>query len=368
MGTTAMVKAIKEEAVLLSSAVLALLSMVFVPPDRLYWTYIDWHTLGLLFALMLVVAGFVEHNVLASIAYALLDLAKSRRGRVAAVVALTFFTSMFITNDVALITIVPLTIIIFSSDDEPKLLLYTIVLETIAANVGSALTPIGNPQNLFLYTYYDLSIGDVFSAMVLYVGSGALLLTLLVFLIPSCRSLGQEATQQRKAVEMLATVRYLLLFGVALLAVLRLIQVLPAVVIVTLASEKRLFKRIDYSLLLTFVALFVLVGNLARLAVFTALIEQTLVGHEFSVGLGVSQVVSNVPAALLLAQFTSNGRALMQGVNAGGCGTLIASMASVITFRFYVRTPSAKPLAYLFVFTAVNILFIGLFILINIIT
>ncbi len=356
---------LKQEAVLIISALLALLSTIAVPPDRLYRSYIDWHTLALLFSLMVVVSGLSEHQGLKAIAYRLIALTPHKRGRAFALVALSFFSSMLITNDVALITFVPLTIISFTAGEDRSYLLYTIILETVAANVGSALTPVGNPQNLFLYNHYNLDFLTMATAMAPYVGGGALLLLVLLAFIPKKREEGETAHPPQVDVDSREIMRYSALFVVAILAVFRVVPVFIALAAIILLSEKRLLKSVDYSLLATFVALFVLVGNLGRLEMIEAIISAYLEGREFLLALILSQIVSNVPATLLLAQFSDNAIELLRGVNAGGCGTLIASMASVISFRFYVKSEPGRAFTYLLLFTLVNILFTILFITIH---
>lgn len=365
MRTVTLKEFLQQEAVLIISAILALLSMAVTPPDRLYLGYIDWQTLALLFALMVVVAGLSEHRVLDTVAYTLVSLFKSTRLKALALVALTFFASMFITNDVALITFVPITIIVFCAGEERPWLLYTIILQTIAANVGSAFTPIGNPQNLFIYNYYGLTAPAIAAAMAPYVGGGALLLVILLFFVPKRADAAPHAEGPRRRLDTIQIVRYLALFAVALLTVLHRIPTAGGVGLIILASEKRLLKAVDYSLLATFVALFVLVGNLGRLEGIQQLIHSSLHGREFLLSLALSQIVSNVPAALLLAQFTDNAPELLRGVNAGGCGTLIASMASVISFRLFIRHERGRSLAYLALFTVINLIFIALFVSIH---
>lgn len=367
MGTRTAGDFLKGEAVLITSTILALLSMIAIPPDRLYLAYIDWQTLALLFALMLVVAGLSEHRVLDTIACTLIARSHTTRGRALALVALTFFASMFITNDVALITFVPLTIIVFTVGSDDTYLLYTIVLQTIAANVGSALTPVGNPQNLFLYNYYGLTAITMAKAMAPYVGGGALLLVLLHLYVPKNKDMAHIPHDREYHLNIRSVVRYIGLFLFALLTVFHVVSVPIGVFIIVLGCEKRLLKEVDYSLLATFVSLFILVGNLGRLKSIQAIIHSSMEGREFYISLALSQLVSNVPATLLLAQFTDNALELLRGVNAGGCGTLIASMASVISFRLFVKHKPTQAVIYLALFTLINIIFVALFIAIHLI-
>jgi len=269
---------------------------------------------------------------------------------------------MGITNDVALITFVPLTIVVFSLCNEQKSILLTVVLQTVAANVGSSLTPVGNPQNLFIYSFYGMPLKDFFLTMFPLVSMGALLLVALLFLIPSQSEGFYVQIQEVPPLDAKKLLKYLLLFLLSLGAVFDLVPWFIAVALVMLFSEKEVLKRVDYSLLLTFVGFFIFVGNLGEIEQVKKTLQGLLKGREFLTSLLASQMISNVPATLLLSQFTENGRQLLLGVNAGGCGTLIASMASVISFKCYAQYRPSDTGKYLFAFTWVNILFVMLFV------
>jgi len=362
MNKSALIIFIKREPVLAISWVLALISMAFVPPSPSYMQYIDWKVLGCLFALMLVVAGFRKMYFFTTLSTLLLHFAHNPRQVASMLVGLTFFTSMAITNDVALITFVPLTIVVFSLCNEQKPILMTVVLQTVAANVGSALTPVGNPQNLFIYSFYALPVKTFLFTMFPLVSIGALLLFVLLFLIPSKSKDFHLQIQEVPQLDKKKLLRYLLLFLLSVGAVFNVVPWYLAVVLVILFSEKILLKEVDYSLLLTFIGFFVFVGNLGELENVKDLLQNLLQGKEFLTSLFASQIISNVPATLLLSQFTENGEQLLLGVNAGGCGTLIASMASVISFKCYTHYKPSDVGRYLFAFTWVNILFVALFI------
>jgi len=353
---------LKKEPVLIISVFLALVSMIVVPPSARYAASIDWQTIAVLFALMLIVSGFEHHRVLKALSDALLTVTADLRGVAFSLVALTFFSSMLITNDVALITFVPLTIIAFTGSGEERSLRYVIILETIAANVGSALTPVGNPQNLFLYNHYRLSAMTIARVMLPYVVSALILLTLLLLAVPRTKSPKSGPATESEALSALQVTRYLALFAVAIATVFHRIPWPLGVTIVAVASEKRLYRTVDYSLLATFIALFILVGNLSSLPSVETFFAEHLKGREFFLSLALSQVLSNVPATLLLSQFTDNALELLKGVNVGGCGTLIASMASVISFRLFSTHTEGKTLRYLLLFSLLNILFLLLFI------
>ena len=362
MNRSVIIAFVKRESVVTISSLLALISMAFVPPSLKYLHYIDWKVLGCLFSLMLVVAGFRKMHVFTKLSGLLLRLAHTPRQVSALLVGMTFFMSMGITNDVALITFVPLTIVVFSLCNEPRPILMTVVLQSVAANVGSALTPVGNPQNLFIYSFYDIPLKEFFLTMLPFVGSGLLLLFVLLLLIPSRSKDFHLQVQETPQLDKRKAVKYLLLFVLSIAAVFDLVPWLVAAAAVVIFSEKILLKDVDYSLLLTFIGLFVFVGNLGELDTVKHALQGLLQGKVFLASLFASQIISNVPATLLLSQFTENGKQLLLGVNAGGCGTLIASMASVISFKCYVRYKPSDVGKYLAAFTWVNILFVLLFI------
>lgn len=358
---------ITREPVLTIALVLAGVSLFFVPPNPNYIHYIDGKTLGCLFALMLVVAGFRKLYLFTFLSLYLLRFATSSRQVSALLVGITFFASMLVTNDVALITFVPLTIVVFSLCKDTKPILLTIILQTIAANVGSSLAPVGNPQNLFLYSYYQLPLLQFIGTMLPYVVGGFFLLAVCLLGIPRNKESFILQTQEVPTLNKALLVRYLLLFLLSLAAVFDLVPYQLVVLIVIIASERILLKDVDYSLLITFIGFFIFVGNLGQLPSVVKTLQSLLYEREFFVALAASQVISNVPATLLLAQFTTNATELLKGVNAGGCGTLIASMASVISFKIYAHYDSSKALRYLGVFTLFNILFILLFLLIHLV-
>lgn len=356
---------LQKEPVLSIALVLACISLFFVPPSMGYIDYIDWKTLGCLFALMLVVAGFRKMYLFTKLSTILLRYAHTPRQVSMILVGVTFFSSMLVTNDVALITFVPLTIVVFSLCKETRPILFTVILQTVAANVGSSLTPVGNPQNLFIYSYYHIGLGDFFLTMFPYAFSGGVLVGLLLLFIPKVSQSFTLQVQETPSIAKGKLIRYTLLFLVSLAAVFDFVSWPVAVLIVVVASEKLLLKDVDYSLLLTFVGFFVFVGNIGHLKQVTDSLTRLLEKREFFVSLLASQIISNVPATLLLAQFTGNATELLKGVNAGGCGTLIASMASVISFKIFAHYEAKRTIVYLGFFTIVNILFVLLFLFIH---
>lgn len=369
----------KKEAVLCISGVLALASMLLIPPDSTYFSYIDYSTLATLFCLMLVVAGLTDAGVFRALTAALLRRVTSPRVMIFMLVLLCFFVSAFVTNDVSLITFVPFTIGLLGVQDQ-KRLIGTVVLETVAANLGSLITPMGNPQNLFLYHFYAYTTPD-FLLVMLPLGMASLVICIvLAFLVPKGApriqnenvELSGSGTTAVKNVTQTGIVRkQAVIWGIAFLLCIVCVAgiipwwiCLPITALVALLTNRRLFTKVDYSLLVTFVFFFLFVGNVARVDAVSQWIRSALEGRELLVGALTSQVISNVPAATMLAAFTDNARGLLYGVNIGGLGTLIASMASLISYRRYAASEHARRGLYLAVFSVVNFALLALLVVI----
>ncbi|MHC1691706.1 MAG: SLC13 family permease [Sphaerochaetaceae bacterium] len=355
---------IKRETVLVLACSLAIVSVFLVPPSAAYIGYIDFKVLGCLFSLMVVVAGFRKVHLFDRMAFFLLRRVHSLRQVSGVLVGITFFTSMWITNDVSLLTFVPFTLVVFTLCGDRKPILLTVVLQTVAANIGSSLTPVGNPQNLYIYSFYGMGGGEFFTTMLPLVVSGAFLLVVFLWGVRGGSGMVSVPLEQPEPVERALLVRYLILFIIAIASVFNLVPWYLAVVVIALAAQKTLLKQVDYSLLLTFVGFFIFVGNMGAIEPVKRFLERLLEGRVFLTSLFASQIISNVPATLLLAPFTDGSRQLLLGVNAGGCGTLIASLASVISFKGYVKHDPDGAGRYLGVFTLVNIAFVALFMLI----
>lgn len=348
----------RQEPVLVISFVCAAASMVFVPPSPAYGTYFDWKVLSLLFCLMAVVAGFQECGVFSVLSQKLLSGRKKLRMVSVILVLLPFFSSMLITNDVALITFVPFTILVLPLIQRRQYLVYLIVLQTIAANLGSMATPVGNPQSLFLYAKFQLSAGEFFRIMLPLV-----LLSFLCLLAGALLIKGETIQVEFSSREKLRNPKRLwlfcVLFALSLLCVFHVLPypwVLGAVILSLLLFDRPLFAQVDYGLLLTFICFFVFAGNMGSIAEIQNFLNGLLERSAMLTSILASQVISNVPAAVLLSGFTEDARGLLVGTNLGGLGTLIASLASLISFKYYIRMEDAKPLRYLGVFTGLNLL------------
>lgn len=381
----------KKETVCCIAFLLAVISMCFVVPSKNYISYIDFRVLALLFCLMAVVRGFSSIGVFTRLGTMLLTHVHSLRMLSALFIFLCFFFSMLITNDVALITFVPFTILVLSMAEQKKFLIPVIVLETIAANLGSMLTPLGNPQNLYLYTISGLSIGAFVRIMLPYSFVSAILLLIFILFLPkdtvstataantanstntvtasNTSNVICEAVKARKNSRILFTA-YLILFLLCLLTVLHILpyQIMFLLVLTGfLLLDYRVLKDVDYFLLLTFLCFFIFIGNMKQISLVHELISKLLVHHEVLMGIGASQIISNVPAAILLSGFTDDYSALLIGVNLGGLGTLIASLASLISFKFYTNSNGSDTRRFLGIFTLYNVIFLGVLFVLSLI-
>ena len=356
----------RREPVLVIAALAAAVSCCFVPPDRGYLAYFDLRTLALLYCLMTVVAGLNRAGLFSRLAGALCARAGSVRRLGLALVLLSFFSSMLITNDVALITFVPFAAAVLTLARRPGDLSRVAVLQTAAANLGSMLTPVGNPQNLYLYSRYGFSLRE-FLGITFPVWCASLLLCAAACLLLPRTPLERGPEQGAQAVEKSVWLHGGLFF-LCLLTVLRILPwpfLLGSVILVLLIADRKLLGKADLFLLLTFAAFFAFSGNLARIPAVSAALKKLLAGREYGVSLLASQVISNVPAALLLSGFTEAGKELVLGVDIGGLGTPIASLASLISLKLYSRTEGAKPGRYLLEFLIVNLVLLGLLTLVK---
>ena len=368
---------IKKEPVLTIALILAVISAFFVKPDIKYLDYIDFRTLGILFSLMAVMAGFKELGVFKFIALEILNHAKNLWHTLLVLVMLCFFFSMLITNDVALITFVPVTLEVLNllgSKQKSRLLIPIVTMQTIAANLGSMLTPIGNPQNLYLYGKADMELSAFIKLMLPY--SLVAFVILLAWCFIKGRfsknsntdfTLGSFDTPSLSANKKALTI-YTVLFILCMFTVARLLpwQFLCVIVLITLIfTDKKVISKVDYSLLMTFIAFFIFIGNMGRVESFYKLLVDAITGSETNIAIISSQIISNVPAALLLSGFTDRFPLLIIGTNLGGLGTLIASMASLISFKYVARENDISTAKYLGYFTVWNVIFLIILLIVN---
>ena len=355
----------KKETVFCISFLLALVSSLAVTPDEAYLSYPDYRTLALLFCLMIIVAGFQSLGVFVLLGQFLLKRAGSLRNLPIIMVVLCFFSSMMITNDVTLITFVPFTLLVYQMIHREEQVLKLVVLETIAANLGSMATPIGNPQNLYLYSVSGITWMEFGRAVWPYAAvSLVMLLAVLAFGKDEPLS-GEVMEEQKEGGEgklWISLLPFLALFVLCLLVVFRVLSYVPVLVVVAAAIflvNRQLFGKVDYFLLLTFLCFFVFIGNAKRIPEISGFLASLVGGRELLSGILTSQVISNVPAAILLSGFTDNFSVLLTAVNLGGLGTLIASLASLISFKFFAREYPGQKGKFLKVFTLWNLLFLA---------
>ncbi len=356
---------IKKEAVLCAALLLAVLSSFFIKPSVNYITYLDYRVLVLLFCLMLVVAGFKNLGIFQLLGEKLCSRVHTTRGLTFVLVNLCFFASMLITNDVSLITFIPFTLSVYAMAGCEKVLIPVVVLETIAANLGSMLTPVGNPQNLLLYSVSGMSMGDFILHMLPLTCVSYVAIVVCIFFIPDQHIiLHENQSQDTKKWLNVRFIVYCILFLICLGNVTHLISsywTVGLIVAVTIfIVNRRLFTQVDYSLLMTFVGFFIFIGNMKQIPVINQWLQGIIKGNELLVGIVSSQIISNVPAAMLLSGFTTDYKQLLYGVNIGGLGTLIASMASLISYRFYARTYQEQKGRYFRVFTIYNVVLLVL--------
>ncbi len=350
---------VKKEPVLSIAAVLAVISAVLVPPSAGYIAYMDFRVLALLFCLMAVVAGFIKEGLFDWISQKLLSKTDGVKAVSIILVNLCFFSAMLVTNDVALLTFVPLTLAILGTLPGSELI-FVLVMETIAANLGSMATPVGNPQNLYLYSRYAVSLPEFFATLApLTLLSWVLIMAVMLLRKGSGVKLIYDKESPNLNGKSMVFLAVLFLLCIATVVHLLPYQLTLAVVAAAfLLTDKSILGKVDYTLLLTFVCFFIFVGNMGELSAVRGLVSSLLEGRELLVSALISQVISNVPAALMLSGFTENGSALLIGTNLGGLGTLWASLASLITFKLYSRHEGASVGKFLLQFSIWNVMFL----------
>lgn len=350
---------VKQNIVMLIALLAAIVTSCIVPPDKEYIGYFDFKTLTCLFCVLAVVCALKNIKFFYILALKIVQVFKNARISVLALVYITFIGSMLIANDMALLTFLPLGYLVLTTTGKRKYMAVTFILQNIAANLGGMLTPFGNPQNLYLYTKFEIPTLEFMSIMAPPFLLSILLITLccIIFVKPEPLELQKEEVK----LDPKRTVLYLILFALSIIIVFRVIPYwigLIIIPVVLLIVDRKALLMVDYSLLLTFVFFFIFAGNMARIDavrnVFSGLLEKnTLLVSVFS-----CQIISNVPSAILLSQFTDNYRDLLVGVNIGGVGTLISSLASLITFREYVKLNPGKGKFYVLVFSLFNFAFL----------
>ena len=358
---SAVARFVKANAVMTIAFAAALLSSLAVPVDGEYLGYFDFKTLTCLFCVLAVVCALKNIRFFYILAEKIVRCCKNARLSVLALVYITFIGSMLIANDMALLTFLPLGFFVLHTTGKEKYMAFTFVMQNIAANLGGMLTPFGNPQNLYLYSKFSIPTGEFMSVMLLPFALSIAMITVccIVFVKAEPLTVEDEIPTLPKG----KTALYLLLFALSIAIVFKGIPyfigllVIPPVLLVV---DRKALRAVDYPLLLTFVFFFIFAGNMARIDAVREVFSFLLGKDTLLVSVLSCQCISNVPSAILLSQFTENWRELLVGVNIGGAGTLIASLASLITFREYTKHDVAGTARYVGVFSAFNFGFLAI--------
>lgn len=350
---------VKQNIVMLIALLAAIITSCIVPPDKEYIGYFDFKTLTCLFCVLAVVCALKNIKFFYILALKIVQVFKNARISVLALVYITFIGSMLIANDMALLTFLPLGYLVLTTTGKRKYMAVTFILQNIAANLGGMLTPFGNPQNLYLYTKFEIPTLEFMSIMAPPFLLSILLITLccIIFVKPEPLELQKDDVK----LDPKRTVLYLILFALSIIIVFRVIPYwigLIIIPVVLLIVDRKALLMVDYSLLLTFVFFFIFAGNMARIDVVREAFSGLLEKNTLLVSVLSGQVISNVPSAILLSQFTGNYRDLLVGVNIGGVGTLISSLASLITFREYVKLNPGRGKYYVLMFSLFNFAFL----------
>lgn len=351
---TSVIKFIKKNTVLVIAMIAAIITSIIVPPDMEYLNYFDFKTLTCLFCVLAVVCAFKNINFFYIIALNIVKVFKNLRLSILVLVYITFIGSMLIANDMALLTFLPLGYYVLVTAEKQKYMAFTFIMQNIAANLGGMLTPFGNPQNLYLYSFFNISNDEFIQIMFPpFIISIALITICCLFVKKEPLLIKEQPTTLNSK----RTVAYSILFVFAIAIVFRGIPYYLGLVVIPIALlilDRKALKMVDYPLLLTFACFFIFAGNMARIDVIRDLFSYLLNQNTLLFSICSCQVISNVPSAILLSQFTNNYADLLVGVNIGGAGTLIASLASLITFREYTKNNPKKTKYYIGMFSAFN--------------
>ena len=352
---------LKKNTVLAVAIFAATVTSFIIPPDKEYLGYFDLKTLTCLFCVLAVVCALRNINFFYLLAQNIVNTFKTTRMCVLAIVYITFIGSMLIANDMALLTFLPLGYFVLSSANKKEIMAFVFIMQNVAANLGGMLTPFGNPQNLYLYTKFHIPTGEFMSIMAL-----PFILSITVITVTCIIFVKNEPLQIKKEKMSLPparTIIYLLLFTLSIVIVFRVVPywiglvIIPAVLIF---MDKKALKDVDYALLLTFVAFFIFAGNMSRIPAVKEIFEYLLSKSTLLFSILSCQIISNVPSAILLSQFTDSYTELLIGVNIGGVGTLISSLASIITFKEYVKFNPGRSGYYIKCFSAINFVYLFL--------
>lgn len=354
----------KKNVVLIVATVAAAISCVFVPPDAAYADYFDWKTLVSLFCMLAVVAALRNIMFFRILAHNIIKVFKTTRASVTALVFITYIASMLIANDMALITFLPLGMFVLAAEDKHKYMPFTFVMQTIAANLGGMITPFGNPQNLYLYNNFDIPTGEFFKIMAIPTAISLVLIALCCLFVK--KEPLEETEKNIAKLHWKKALVYFVMFAYAIAIVFRAVPFWSGLIVVVpllLVMDRKALRDVDYALLLTFMMFFVFSGNLARIPAVREFFGNLLEKNTLVTGALCCQFISNVPSAILLSGFTDNYAPLLVAVNIGGCGTLISSLASLITFKQFCAIEPKKAGKYLIVYHGLSFFFLGVLLL-----
>lgn len=346
---------VSKNIVLVIAAILAIISCFIVKPDTQYLEYFDFKTLTCLFCTLAVICALKNIRFFTITANKIVALTGNTRSLALTLVYITFIGSMFLANDMALLTFLPLGYISLSATKKEKYMAPIFIIQNISANLGGMLTPFGNPQNLYIYAKFNIPTMEFMSIMAL-----PFILSIILFTV-CCLFIPKEAlsinNEENEKIDKKKTAFYLVLFAMTILMVFRVIPYyvcLPIILFSIMIMDKNALAKVDYLLLLTFVCFFLLAGNISRIEVVNTFFSTLLEKNTLLTSILSCQVISNVPSAILLSEFTTNYKELLLGVNIGGVGTLISSLASLITFREYTSHVKGKTAQYVGLFSALN--------------
>lgn len=350
---------VKNNAVFCIAAVLAVITCFIISPDNEYLDYFDFKTLTCLFCTLAVVCALKNIRFFTILAKSIVRKSGTLRTAVTTLIFITFFGSMLIANDMALLTFLPLGYYVLKISDKKDWMAYTFILQNIAANLGGMLTPFGNPQNLYLYTEFNIPTAEFVKIMFTpFAAATAMILICCMFISREKIVLLSEKDER---IPKLRASFYIILFALSITIVFRIIPYWTGLIIILaslLITDRKAIMRVDYSLLGTFVCMFIFAGNMSRIDIIKDVLSSLLEKNTLIFSSLSCQVISNVPSAVLLSQFTDNYPDLLRGVNIGGTGTLIASLASLITFREYTSRNPGKTGYYVGMFSLFNFVFL----------
>lgn len=349
----------KKNIVMTIAIIAAIITSLIIVPDNSYKNYLDYKTLATLFSMLVIVTALEKIHFFKLLSEKIITKFGSLRSVALVLIYITFLGSMIIANDMALITFLPLGFYVLNSTNQKKYMAFIFIMQNIAANLGGMLTPFGNPQNLYLYNYFNIPVSEFTSIMLAPFVVSVFLITLSCLFLPKTK-LKIEIKLDEK-LDKTKSILYFVLFGIFLLVILNVINYLIGMAIVFLAIlfiDKQVLKKVDYPLLITFASFFIFAGNVSRIPIVIGFFTNLLNKNTLLTGVLSCQFISNVPSAILLSKFTANYADLLLAVNIGGTGTLVASLASLITYREYVKRNPLKKWYYIKLFLIINFSFL----------